>query len=345
MFDKILNMIGSSNPSYKGRLQSMDEFFTKYDLYKEMWPKQPDQPLSIVWAVSTSYPEIFMQQIGSMAQMTGIFHPDDEIVFVIDSDLQDIVGAAKSLMSPLVSSKLVVIERPFPGDGPTLSWDVGVPFTRSDNLFFIRDLCLFFNPWEMLLEAREFVANDNLFTYHTLANFSTVLGPVWSRFTDRWMYLVHPEYAPTPFLFAFVADKRDYNKVNGFDTRFGRGYDHTGELDFLLRWNMAGFIYGFTRETHLFHPGITANSQEELQDMQFQSSINRRYFFDRYGEDMINNLKPPYSTTTSLIDVNHALTLAPLSQCAVEDRPRFKPITDAFTFSKLPHETLIREVI
>ena len=339
MFDKILNMLQDSEPSYKDRLKTMDAFFQKYDLYKEMWPAEAAAaPLSIVWAVSSKYPEIFLQQLGAMLQFDGLLQPDDEIIFVGDRERKDDLIAARVLTQNW-NTKGVIINRPFIGDGPALNWDVGVEYTKHEHIFFLRDLGLFFNPWETISAARAARIEGNL------VNLGAILGPVWSRFSDRWLYLIHPRFAPNPFLFAFVASKTDYLKMNGFDTMLSRGYDHTGELDFLLRWNMAGLGYEMTEEHHIFHPGISANSQQELEEMQFQSIINRRYFFDRYGEEFISALRPPYKADMAMIEVNHALTFAPLSEVIVDDIPQFEPIKDAFDFNKWPSSMVIAEEV
>jgi len=340
MFDKILHMLeGKKKPSYQDRLQSIHEFFTKYDLYKEMWPKQPDTPLSIVWAVGTHFPEIFMQQLGSFMQFDNIFHPEDDIIFVADVERKADIVTSK-FMTKSLQTRGVIVKRPHPGDGPALNWDVGMDYAKHDRVLLIRDLGLFFNPWHMLSEARSVNIDKSLY------NFSTVLGPVWSRFSDRWLYLVHPRFAPNPFLFSLVLSKADYLSMNGFDTILSRGFDHTGELDFLLRWNMKGYSYVMSEEAHVFHPGISANSQEELNEMQFQSSINRRYFFDRYGESFINGLKPPYKSDINMIEVNHALTYDPLSEVILDDfDEQLEEVKDAFTFNKWYHENLVQEVL
>ena len=340
MFDKIYNMIGDATPSYKDRLKSIDDFFKKHDLYKEMWPEQPDEPLSIVWAISTSYPEIFMQQLGSMMQMDGILKPEDELILVADVERKADVLSSKFLTKQY-NSKGVIVQRPFPGDGPALNWDVGVSYAKHDRILFLRDLGLFFQPWDLLAAARSCNINAKM------TNFSAVLGPVWSRFVEKWLCLVHPRYAPNPFLFAFVLDKKDYNKMGGFDTRLSRGFDHTGELDFLLRWYMAGHGYEMTEDIHIFHPGIAANSREELEAMQFESSINRKYFFDRYGEDFIKNLQPPFKADVNMIEVNHALTLDPLSEVILDDDAvtDMSHVKDPFDFAKWPTERMVQEVI
>ena len=340
MFDKIYNMIENSNPSYKDRLKSIDEFFKKYDLYKEMWPEQSKEPLSIVWAISTKYPEIFMQQLGSLVQFDNILGPEDEIIFVADVERKAEVASSK-FMTKSMNTKGVIVRRPYPGDGPALNWDVGVDYAKHDRIMFTRDLGLFFNPWELISEARTFPID------RTLCNFSTVLGPVWSRFSDKWLFLVHPRFAPNPFLFTFVLRKQDYESMNGFDTMLSRGYDHTGELDFLLRWNMKGYSYLMSDDVQIFHPGIAANSREELDEMQFQSSINRRYFFDRYGEQFIANLKPPYKSDINMIEVNHGLTYDPLSEVILDEDAfgQFDEVKDAFTFNKWYHKNLVQEVL
>lgn len=339
MFDKIYNMIGDATPSYKDRLKSIDNFFKKYNLYKEWWPPQPDVPISIVWAVSTEFPELFSQQLGSVLQLDNIFNPRDELIVVADKNRRKDVEIVKNIKGPTV--KLILVNRPVPGDGPAINWDVGASYATNDRLLFLRDLSLFFDPWRMFKKAREV----NIKT--TLTNFSVVLGPVWSRFCDRWLYLVHPRYAPNPFLFAFVLSKKNLEKMGGFDTKFGRGYDHTGELDTLLRWNMAGFDHQMTEDVFIFHPGISASSQEEMNRMQFESSVNRRYFFDRYGEEQINKLKPPYKADVNMVEVNHALTYDPLSEVILDDdsQQQKEPIKDAFTFSKWPTDMLVEEVL
>jgi hypothetical protein len=341
MFDKILHMLeGKKKPSYQDRLQSIDEFFKKHDLYKDMWPAQPAEPLSIVWAISTRYPEIFMQQLGSMVQFDGLFNQDDQIIFVADTERKADVAASKFLTAGL-DTKGVVVRRPYPGDGPALNWDVGMDYVKHDRVLLLRDLGLFFTPWDMLAEARQAKIEKCLY------NFSTVLGPVWSRFSDKWLYLVHPRFAPNPFLFSLVLRKQDYDQMNGFDTMLSRGFDHTGELDFLLRWNMKGFSYRMSESVQVFHPGIAANTREELEEMQFQSSINRRYFFDRYGERFIAELKSPYKADINMIEVNHALTYEPLSEVILDENAfaQLDEVRDAFTFNKWYHKNLVQEVL
>lgn len=338
MFDKLYNMVEHHSPSYKDRLKSIDDFFQAHGLYKELWPEQPDEPLSIVWSVATKFPEIFMQQLGSLMQLDGILKPQDEIILVADVERKADVLSSK-FMTKQCPTTGVIIERPFRGDGPAINWDVGISYAKHDRILCMRDLGLYFNPWYMLKEAREAPIKNNLY------NFSSVLGPVWSRFQDKWLYLVHPRFAPNPFLFSFVLSKENYEAMGGFDTRLGRGFDHTGELDFLLRWNMKGYSYHMSEDTHIFHPGMAADSQEEMQMMQFESSINRRYFFDRYGEDFINKLQPPYKADVNMIEVSHALTLDPLSEAIVCEFTDFDPVKDAFSFSKIPTEEIVKEVI
>lgn len=340
MFDKIYNMLGESTPSYKDRLKSIDDFFKKHDLYKELWPEQPNTPLSIVWAITTSYPEVFMQQLGSMMQLDGILRPEDELILVADVERKADVLSSK-FMTKQYNSKGVIVQRPFPGDGPELNWDVGASYATNDKVLFLRDLGLFFQPWDLIRTARMATVGESML------NFSAVLGPVWSRFSDRWMYLIHPRFAPNPFLFALVLNKRNYNKMGGFDTRLSRGFDHTGELDFLLRWHAAGFSYEMTEDVHIFHPGISANSREELEAMQFESSINRKYFFDRYGEDFIKELRPPFKADVNMVEVNHAMTLDPLSEVILDDDAvvDMDHVKDPFDFAKWPNEKLVQEVI
>jgi len=313
MFDKILKLIeehpSGKKPSYYDRLISINKFMQRHDLYKEMYPEQPREPISIVWAVSSKLlPEVFFQQLGSLLQLDGLLQPDDEIVFVGDSDRREDVESAKIFVESL-KVKAAIIRRDFPGDGPAPNWDVGVGLASYDRVLFTRDVCLFYTPWELFSFIRGVKHYKG-----KLINFSTVLGPVWSRYSDRCLFLAHPRFSPSPFLLTFLASRADVLDIGGFDPILGRGFDHTGEVDFLLRWATRGYSYEITEDVHVFHPGITANSQEELNEMQFQSSINRRYFFDRYGDDFIDKLKPPYKADIRLMEVNHALTYDPLTE-------------------------------
>jgi hypothetical protein len=144
MFDKILHMLeGKKKPSYQDRLQSIDEFFRKYDLYKEMWPEQPREPLSIVWAVSTNYPEIFMQQLGSMVQFDGLFSQEDQIVFVADIERKADVAASKFITGGLDTKGVTIRASPRGWPGPKLG--VSMDYIKRP-CSLIRDLGLFFNP-------------------------------------------------------------------------------------------------------------------------------------------------------------------------------------------------------
>ena len=108
---------------------------------------------------------------------------------------------------------------------------------------------------------------------------------------------------PNPYLFCFVASVEKIKNINGFDQVFRRGFDHLGDVDFLLRWKLSGQEYKMIEEPLLLHPGLVGESPEEIQKMHFESAINRRYFYDRYGEDVINRLKPPFKVDSQVIDV------------------------------------------
>jgi hypothetical protein len=310
MFNKILALLEDlppeSKPSYYDRLVSIDKFMQKHNFYAEMYPPQPAVPISVVWAITSRFKEILLQQLGTFVQAGDIFGPEDEVILVANSERGDDLETAKNFV---VGAKVkpIIIRRPFPGDGPAPNWDVGAGAAENKRLLFLRDSILFYDPWNLIKYVREVDYQGRLF------NFSTILGPIWSRYADRAMYLTHSKYAPNPFLLAFTADRDDVLKVGGFDPVLGRGYDHTGELDFLLRWAMHGLEYVIQDDPTIFHPGLTAESQDELNHMQFQSSINRRYFFDRYGDDFINNLQPPFKSDTSLVEVSHARTFDPLT--------------------------------
>lgn len=343
MYDLLLKIMEphKDKVSFYDRMKTMHEFFDKHGLYDEMWETQPDKPMSFVWAVTTKFPEVFEHQLASFMQMPGLIREDDQLVFVIDAKRKNDVMAMVGNLGNFFDTKVVVVKRGFEGDRPTFNWDIGLDYAKHDRAFFIRDLALFFQPWETVLEARK--ANID----HNILNFSVVLGPLWSRFCDKWMYLLHKDYAPAPFLFSFVTSIKDIKSINGFDQVFRRGFDHTGELDFLLRWNMKGYSYSISDGEHIMHPGLTAE-RGEIQEMQFQSSINRRYFFDRYGEELINHLQAPYKLDMSLIDVNSAKTLDPLSHVFIDHNAidlSVEDIKDAFSFAKRPNKHFVIEEI
>jgi hypothetical protein len=316
MWDKILKIMEPDREtvSFYSRMENMNKLFHDNGLYDELWEPQPAEPLSIVWAVSSFYPEVFEQQLGSVLQMPKILREDDQIVFVIDKQRQQDTADAIANVSDYLDTKQIIIEREVPGDRPTFNWDIGLEYAEHDRVLFIRDLCLFFQPWDLIRTARTVMIDKKLHIS------SVILGPVWSRFVNRWVYLVHPRYAPNPFLFCFVGSKREIQKMHGFDQVFRRGFDHLGDVDFLLRWVLAGNTPHFISENMLvLHPGLVAESPEELNRMQFESSITRRNFYDRYGEEFINRLKPPFRLETPVIEVNHALTMDPLSSVIRED--------------------------
>lgn len=339
MYDLLLNLMepNKDKVSFYDRMQRMHEFFETHSLYEKMWPPHQLEPMSFVWAVSSKYPEVLDYQLGALLQVPGLVLEDDQFIFVIDSqrysDARGIIGN----LGKYVEVKQVVVKRDYTGDRPTFNWDIGRDYAKHDRLFFIRDLSLFFDPWKTIAQARSVNIDGELH------NLSIILGPVWSKFCDKWMYLVHPRFAPNPFLFAFAANKKNLDDVNGFDQTFRRGYDHLGELDFLLRWGMKGYKYSMMGGEHLLHPGLTAN-EHEIRDMQFQSSINRRYFFDRYTEEFVDTLEPPYRLEQPLLESNQARTLSPLSEVSFTTNPISAPhVKDPFSFSKRPNKAFIVE--
>lgn len=340
MYEQILKMMEDKKEtvSFYARMEAFDKFLKKHNIYEQMYEPVPDEPLSIVWAISTHAPEIFQQQMGALAQFPGIIQEHDQMVFVVDVERKEDVMVVLGDIQKHINSKVVFIRRGVPGDRPTLNWDIGLDYVQNSRTLFLRDLSLFFQPWDLFRVAR--TANID----QTLTSITTILGPVWSRYVDQWVYLVHPTFAPTPYLFAFVANKEDIQKVNGFDRVFSRGFEHSGELDFLLRWGMAGNRFEISDETKILHPGIPA-SNIGIEQMRFQSSINRRYFMDRWREKFIDKLKPPYSLDLQLIEVNDAHTLGPLMYVETEEPEWPDYIVDPFTFAKLPSEHFIAEVV
>ena len=341
MYDKLLKLMepNKETVSFFSRMETFDKFLQKHDLYKEIFPAMPEEPLSIIWSVTGNHPEVFEYQIKSLQQFMdkGILFPYDELIVVADKHRKhDVLETIKHIS---LHPKIIIIDRLVPGDRPVLNWDIGMERATYNRGLFVRDLVLFFHPYEFIRAARKIDIED------TLTNITTVLGPVWARFSDTWLYLIHPDFAPNPFMFSFVAPIDKMKKINGFDRYLSRGFDHCSELDFLLRWNMAGFQYNITDEVQVLHPGLPA-SQEEIEEMKFQSAIIRRYFFDRYGEEFISRLKPPYNLEAALIEVNHALTLNPLSSIGVElqqfDSEDFK---DIFSFAKIPSSRYIVEEV
>lgn len=339
MYDQILQMMESQKEtvSFFSRMESFDRFLKKHDIYKLMYRAMPEEPLTFVWAVSTHAPEMLAHQMGSLAQFEGIVQEHDQMVFVADIERRTDVLAILGNIKDHVNASIIFIRRGCPGDRPTLNWDIGLEFAQNNRVLFVRDLAMFFQPWDLVKLGRT-AKIDN-----TLTSVTTLLGPVWSRFCDQWVYLSHPLYAPTPYLFSFVADKRNIQAVNGFDRVLSRGFDHSGELDFLLRWGMKGFDFDISDSTQILHPGIPAINMD-VEQMKFQSSINRRYFMDRWGEEFVSKLQPPLSLDLPLIEVNDALTLGPLMETEI-DEPDWPEIKDVFTFAKVPSEKYIVEVI
>jgi hypothetical protein len=340
MYDQILKMMEEKKQtvSFYARMEAFHNFLAKHNIYEHIYKPAPDVPVSFVWAISTQAPEMFAHQMGSIAQFPGIIQEHDQFVFVVDierrSDVISILGDIKNH----VNTKIVFIRRGCPGDRPTLNWDIGLEFAEHDRVMCLRDLVMFFQPWDLIRVGRT-VNIDK-----TLNSISTVLGPVWSRFCDQWVYLSHPLYAPTPYLFSFVASKKNLDEVNGFDRVFSRGFDHSGELDLILRWGIKGFHFDITDETKILHPGIPAVNMD-VEQMKFQSSINRRYFMDRWGEEFIGKLKPPLSLDLSLIETNDAHTLGQLMEVPIEEPEWPHEVKDIFTFSKIPSDHYIVEVI
>jgi hypothetical protein len=342
MYDLLLQMMGheKDSVSFYSRLEATDAFFKRYKLYREMWPSQVDEPLSFVWAISSiKHPELFNAQIGAISQFDGLLHSEDNFIFVCDEALRDTVLSTTSGLRKAFKTEVMIIDRGCAGDRPVLNWDIGFPYAAHERLLFIRDLALMFQPWDLISSARKVDIST------TLTNYSVILGPVWSRFVDRWVYLVHPRFAPGPFLFSFVASKSNVEKINGFDLNFRQGYDHIGDLDFLLRWNMAGLDYQITEDALLLHPGLAVD-QEDIEKMHMESSIPRRYFFDRYDPKFISELEYPYKLEPGLIDVCRAETMIPLSEVVYPDYiETFPAIEHAFDFSKLPPEVFVKEVL
>jgi hypothetical protein len=340
MYDQILKMMEDKKEtvSFYARMEAFHKFLEKHDIYPHLYEPVPNEPVSFVWAISTQAPEMFAQQMGAIAQFPGIIQEHDQFIFVADierrADILSVLGDIKNH----INTKIVFIRRGCPGDRPTLNWDIGMEFVEHDRVMGLRDLVMFFQPWDLLRVG----LTANIDT--TLTSITTVLGPVWSRFCDQWVYLIHPQYAPTPYLFSFVVSKKNFDKVNGFDRVFSRGFDHSGELDFLLRWGMAGFGFDITDKTKMLHPGIPAVNMD-VEEMRFQSSINRRYFMDRWGEEFIGKLKPPLSLDLPLIEVNDAHSLGPLMEVSIEEPEWPRDIKDIYTFAKLPSDKFIVEVI
>jgi hypothetical protein len=95
-----------------------------------------------------------------------------------------------------------------------------------------------------------------------------------------------------------VLRKQDYEAMNRFDT-MSRGYDHT-ETRLLIKVEHAGLCLSQTRMC-VFHPGIAANSREELDEMQFQSTNGDASLTDT--EKFITGLNPPYKADINMNEV------------------------------------------
>jgi hypothetical protein len=336
MYKKILKLMEKDKDkvSFYSRMEAFNSFLEENDLLDDLYEPHVYEPVSFVWAISSISEAIFAHQIGAISQFEGIFQDHDQLIFVVDAhkkELLDLVGG----LEDYIDTKKIIINRGLLGDRPSLNWDIGIDYAKHERVCCIRDLVLFFQPWDFVRVARE------LDIKKTLTSFTTVLGAIWSRYADQWVYLVHPKFAPTSYLFSFVASKSNIQSMNGFDQTFARGFDHSGELDFLLRWAMKGYDFQITDKASVFHPGLPAN-QQDVEEMKFQSSVVRRYFMDRYGEDMIATLKPPFVVELPLIEVNSALTLSPLMEVKTEEQT-FPEVKDAFTFSKRPNSAFIVE--
>jgi hypothetical protein len=342
MYNQILQAMEphKDKVSFFSRMKFTQKFFEEAGVYDLIHEPHVEEPISIVWALSIGFGEVFDTQLRSLLQQTEILQDHDQIIFVADKSRKEDVTRVISNLGDFVDMKIVFIDRHCKGDSPTLNWDIGLEHAKHNRVLFIRDLCLFFDPWNFIGTARKVELGNRL------TNISVVLGPAMSRYADQWVYLVHPDYSPSPFLFAFVADRDKVRAINGFDPVFSRGFDHAGELDFVLRWVMSGNIYDITSEAEVLHPGIPAN-RDAMEDIQLQSAVNRRYFFDKYGEDFLNGLKSPLRLDIPLIEVNHALTLSPLMIKAVEDQD-ITPAADDYdrimTFHKRPNSHYVVEV-
>jgi len=332
MYKHLLNLMENDKDkvTFYSRMENLHELLLENNLYEEIYKPQISEPVSFVWAITMPQPEIFIQQLGSMIQVPEIFQSHDQFIFVVDKYREaDVRETIKILQDSNLDVKLVVIDRKYPGDRPILNWDIGINYAKYDRVFCVRDLVLPFNPWEMVSYVREVDISNSLI------NMGVVLGTVWSRLQDQWLFLLHPDFAPNPYLFAFVASKKNILNIGGFDRKFSRGFDHSGELDFLLRWNMGGFDYNISGDVLALHPGL-APANLPVEEMKFQSSIQRRYFFDRYGEEFIAKLQPPYNMENPLIEVNHALTYTPLTAQPIKAQTFFpEQIKDPFTFAKI----------
>ena len=338
MYYKLIKMLEPQRDkvSFFDRIVTMDKLFAESGAYDLMYPAPTGKPVSICWAVSNKTMEVLHQQVGCMVQMPNLFVPGDQIVFCVDKEKIQEARPIIQGLAGLVEHKVVVVDRGKPGDRPCFNWDIGLEYTRHNHTVFIQDLALIPQPQELLRWARA------AYRPGTIVNASIMLGPVWSRYENKWVYLLHPRYAPNPFLICWVAGRDEVRSLNGFDPAFRRGYDHMGELDFLLRWVLAGKSYEISDQVELLHPGIAA-SQEDVQTMQFHSSVVRRYFFDRWTEAFVGQLKPPFKIDNPLIEVNHALTLDDLvSMDSHEINRDLAP--EIGEFAKRPYEHYVEEV-
>jgi hypothetical protein len=338
MYYKLIKMLEPQRDkvSFFNRIVTMDKLFAESGAYNLMYPAPQGNPLSICWAVTNRTPEVLYHQVGLLAQFPNLFGPDDDVVFCVDKDkIADTRQIIKAL-DGIVRHKTVVVDRGKPGDRPCFNWDIGLDYTQHTQTLFMQDLALIGQPQELLGWAR------TSYDPAKLISTSIMLGPVWSRYCNKWVYLLHPRYAPNPFLICFVADRSAIQALGGFDLTFRRGFDHLGELDFLLRWVLAGNQYEISDQVELLHPGIAA-SQEDVQTMQFHSSITRRYFFDRWTEQFIGSLKPPFKIDNPLIEVNHALTMGELAELQTFELDATLAPT-CYEFSKRPHTEYIEEV-
>jgi len=337
VYNHIIQMLEphADKVSYLSRMRQTQAFFEEAGIIDIINKPHVEEPLSIVWALSTQAGEVFDAQLRCLLQQSSILQDHDQIVLVAEKERRQEVTSVVSNLAEFVDIKVIYIDRHCVGDRPTLNWDIGLNYAKYNRVLFLRDLCLFFNPWNLIKEARE-VSITNRIT-----NMSVILGPTLSRYTDQWAYLVHPFYSPTPFLFAFVASRDDVKRIGGFDPVFARGFDHAGELDFMIRWAMKNNTYDINGDITVLHPGIPT-TRASLEEMQFHSTVNRRYFYDRYGEEFINKLKPPLKLDLPLIEVNHALTLSPFMVKPLDDQ--FVDLQPkAFDFMKRPLDYYVVE--
>ena len=250
MLNKILDALEpqKDSVSYFDRMKGVAEFLTRHGLSDLLLNPMRDEPMSFILAATTGLSEIFEYQLNSMAQFDHIFNCEDDMIVACSLNLAETARTTiQSMQDRLPKTTLISVENGQTDHGPGLHWAIGTGFAANRRLFFFRDASLFFHPWNLVRLSRDVNIEGNL------VNFATVYGCPLTPASDKWYYLVHSRFAPTPFLSAWVCGLHWYNDIGGFNLMFNKASDQASCIDFLTRWSKRGYVYQICDETELLY--------------------------------------------------------------------------------------------